>query len=131
MHEVLPGGGMKSVDKVDDIAEAWQRESKRSFGSFIMPQASGRQPIETKSDNKDIVDVHEWMEHASWSFCPKCGIRRFDGNLAGQWAVVGIRRVGKACKGACYPEPEELETIMEEDAADNVLTKKNQKSPYY
>eukprot|EP00973_Karenia_brevis_P029997 4135453-Karenia_brevis.AAC.1 len=127
----LPGGGLKSVDKAHDIAEAWQRESKESFGSSITPQPSRHQAMETKSHNEDIADIHKWMEHASWSFCPKCGIRRFDGDLTDKWAVVGVRCVEKVCKGACYPEPEELETLMDEDAANKLLTKKNQKSPYY
>ncbi|CAE7307097.1 pif1, partial [Symbiodinium sp. CCMP2456] len=78
--------------------ETWESEFERTFCiTFAKPEMRY-----SAVDPDDEVD--QWLVRGSWTFCPKCGRRRPQCNVAS----LTLQRADKTCRYRCDPEPEDL-----------------------
>ena len=112
-------------------SHAWRAEQHRTFGISKQASHSHKLPapedaeaaVKGKSMTTSIEDVHAWMHTASWTFCPRCGLRSGNNTVSWGWAKKHKQAVAQTCSGACDLEPEELDTEVPADQKPPASTK--------
>ena len=94
--------------------EAWAREYAKSFKTLgaEMPEVASFPP--PSNNYESTLKEQAWIAFASWTVCPRCGLRSFTNKLEPGWEKQGGLAVEVPCDGGCDPSTSVLEAEVED-----------------